>query len=178
MLTVLSWPCALSIRHTVTPGLLQVSLERRQNVPRLFQSPLFSIDCFEAGATLFDHVAAKPTGANFIGLRRRRGGGRSVSAGRAAPAADSGAEVIFKGEDHSGSRRRAGEALAIGGGKYWPLFRSAVDALKRRTLKWSARTDPDAGLCRPNTSQPSRRLIFRAPHRRRIHEISHTRASC
>ena len=68
-------------------------------MPRLFNPLILHKDCFEGGSDrLFDHVAASPTRRNFMAYSvAAAAAAASVSAGRAAPTVDAGAEVIFKG---------------------------------------------------------------------------------
>ena len=78
--------------------------------------------------------------------------GASVSGGQAAPTADSGAEVIFKGGKIIPVPGAAPvKALAIAGGKSWRLFRKRRRRPEDEELsnRRSAGTGLDAGLCRP-----------------------------
>ncbi len=93
-------------------------------------------DCFEGGRDrLFDHGAASPTRRNFMAYSvAAAAAAASVSGGQAAPATDTGAEVIFKGGKIIPVPGAAPvKALAIGGGKILALgSESAVDALKTK----------------------------------------------
>jgi len=93
-------------------------------------------DCFEGGSgRVFDHGAVSPTRRNFMAYSvAAAAAAASASSGQAAPAADSGAEVIFKGGKIIPVPGAAPvKALAIGGGKILALgSESAVDALKTK----------------------------------------------